>query len=274
MHSFWRPDIKFPITKSLTVHKAYLAYMDHITWIVLSKSNLQVILNDATQFYHANDSQVNGSKLQVIAVNFKEKKINPIYIGQDRDEVHATSKHEFVQFLEVWFREKSHKKNTVELVQREIDRITRIIRYKSMTNKQVHYIISQILLSRIEYRMINSHINLSICKRLIAKYSQIFKNSIQVTYTISNSAIRYSGIYNLKSISELQNELQINGLIHRLNDTGSVDTSTFIHLKDLQLANWESTNILTNNNLFDQILNTVHSLEINFQSPCIQELFQ
>jgi len=130
--------------------------------------------------------------------------------------------------------------------------------------------------------MINSYINPSICKRLTAKYSQVFKNLIQVTRTIPNSAIRHPGIYNLKSISELQNESQINGLIHRLNDSSVVGTSTFIRLKDLQLSNWEPTNILinnkvklnTNNNLSGQILNTAHSLGINFLGPYIQELFQ
>ena len=71
--------------------------MDDTTWIASSKNDLQAILNDATQFYHANDLQVNGSKSQIIAVNFKEEKeTNPIYIGQDRNEVYATSKHEFV----------------------------------------------------------------------------------------------------------------------------------------------------------------------------------
>ncbi|RHZ69300.1 hypothetical protein Glove_284g60 [Diversispora epigaea] len=142
-----------------------------------------------------------------------------------------------------------------------------------MTDKQAHYIISRILLSKIKYRMINSHINSSICKRLTVKYLQIFKNLIQVTHTIPNSTIHHPGIYNFKSISELQNESQINGLIHRLNNTGVVGTSTFIYLKDLQLSNWKPINILinnkvklnTNNNFSDQILNIAHSLEINFQ---------
>jgi hypothetical protein len=247
MHSSWRPDVRFSVTKSLTIRTACLAYMDDTTWIASSKSDLQAILNDATQFYYANDSQVNGSKSQIIAVNFKgEKETAPIYIGQDRDEVYATSKHEFVRFLGVWFGEKSHKKNTVELVQREIDRIVSIIQYKHMTDKQAHYIISRVLLPRIEYRIMNSYLNLSICKRLTAKYSKIFKNSVKVTCTIPSSAVYHPGIYNLKSITELQNESHINGLIHRLNDTGSVGTSTFIRLKDLQLSNWEPTNILTN----------------------------
>ncbi|RHZ59961.1 hypothetical protein Glove_360g41 [Diversispora epigaea] len=233
MHSSWRPDVRFPITKSLTVRTACLAYMDDTTWIASSKSDLQAILNDANQFYYANDSQINGSKSQIIAVNFKgEKETNPIYIGQDRVEVYATSKYEFVRFLGVW--------------------------------------------------MMNSYLNSSTCKRLTAKYSQTFKNSIQVTRTVPNSAIRHPGIYNLKSISELQNESQINGLIHRLNDAGSVGTSTFIRLEDIQLLNWESTNILindkiklnVNNNLSGQILNIAHSLGINFQGPRIQELFQ
>ncbi|RHZ70361.1 hypothetical protein Glove_272g24 [Diversispora epigaea] len=174
------------------------------------------------------------------------------------------------------------KKITVELIQREIDRITSVIRYKKMTDKQAYYIISRILLPRIEYRMMNSYLNSSTCKRLTAKYSQTFKNSVQVTCTVPSSAIRHPRIYNLKSISELQNESQINGLIHRLNDAGSVGTSTFICLKDIQLLNWEPTNILisdkiklnANNNLFGQILNIAHSLGINFQGPRIQELFQ
>src|SRR5690349_2257475 len=150
-----------------------------------------------------------------------------------------------------------------------------------MTDKQAYYIISQILLPRIEYRMINSYINTSTCERLTAKYSKIFKNSVKITCTIPNSAIRHPGIYNLKSITELQNESHINGFIHRLNDTGSVGTSTLIRLKDLQLLNWEPTNILTNNkiklntnnNFSGQILNRAHSLGINFQGPRIQELF-
>jgi hypothetical protein len=47
--------------------------MDDTTWISYSKQSLQEILNEAREFYKANDSQVNSLKSVLLNINSSEE---------------------------------------------------------------------------------------------------------------------------------------------------------------------------------------------------------
>jgi ribonuclease HI len=111
---------------------------------------------------------------------------------------------------------------------------------------------------------------------------RIFKHSVKVTTTCPNSAIKHPGIYNLRDLESLQNEMHINNLLNRLNDHSLVSTTTLMRLKDLQINNWEPKNILmdelqskltTGNNLSGKILCAAREYGIRFTGPHIQEYF-
>jgi hypothetical protein len=277
------PDLRSRTTQTLSTRVSCLAYMDDTTWVASSRENLQTILDDATQFYHANDSQVNGSKSKIIAINAKiEDKKKPLIIGPQKDKVLAAPQDEPIRFLGIWFSEKNHHKIIPSIIKHEIDRVTNIIRFKSMTDKQAHYIISKVLLPRIEYRLSNGFLSIKECKTLTSSYMKIFKHSIKISSTCPNSAIQHPGIYNLRDLENLQNEMHINNLLNRLNEHSLVYTTTIMRLKDLQINNWEPKNIMsenlqyklnTKNNLSGKILCAAHNYGIKFTGPHIQEYF-
>src|SRR6185369_2459995 len=102
-----------------------LAFMDDTTWVANSRSELQKVLDDAAQFYKANDSQINGSKSQLIAINCKpDERLNPIIAGTHHDHVFPELPHNPVCFLGVFFCETDHKKAVVKIITNEIKRFT------------------------------------------------------------------------------------------------------------------------------------------------------
>ena len=97
-----------------------------------------------------------------------------------------------------------------------------------------------------------------------------------------NSAVHHKGLLNLKSVWEIQLESQISNLTYRLNDTGLAERLTIIRLKQVQIINWEPTNILTENipdkfdcngNFSDTVLKQANKLEIKFFNSNLQKLF-
>ena len=72
-------------------------------------------------------------------------------------------------------------------------------------------------------------------RKLTAKYMENFKNSINISRTCPNSIMLYKGIYNLKSIWEVQTEAMISNFTNRLNDIGPTGKSTKIRLKYTQI---------------------------------------
>ena len=70
----WTPNTNLPEKRSIKTRNAAIAYMDDTTWIARSKKNMQQILDDAREFYMANDSQINSLKSVLIVINGKEKK--------------------------------------------------------------------------------------------------------------------------------------------------------------------------------------------------------
>src|SRR5437762_2668451 len=110
-----------------------------------------------------------------------------------------------------------------------------------------------------------------------------FKNSINISSTCPNSIILYKGIYSLKSIWEIQIEALISNFTNRLNDTETFEKLPKIRLKDVQILNWEPTNIIkvqmspqfrTKDNLQANILNLAHSLEITYKGFSLYNIFE
>src|SRR5436305_9531016 len=115
---------------------------------------MQKILNEATIFYRANDSQINNKKSILIIINALEKDSNKtIFIGPNKEALKKTDENEFIRYLGVWIGEKDHKKFTINLLQRKIAHIIQTLKYKKLMDKQALYILNRVLIFRLEYRM-------------------------------------------------------------------------------------------------------------------------
>jgi hypothetical protein len=71
----WNPNLQHSTTESFKLKSAAIAYMDDTNWIARSKENMQLILDDAREFYRANDSQINSFKSVLIVINSQDKSI-------------------------------------------------------------------------------------------------------------------------------------------------------------------------------------------------------
>ena len=139
------------------------------------------------------------------------------------------------------------------------------------------------LLPRIEYRLQSYFLDEKTCNILTAQYRKILKNKCQIAGTIPNSTIYHKGIYNLKSIWEVQLESQISNLLNRLNDKGDAGTSTVIRLKQFQLKAWNSENLFKVgipenanciNNFNAEVFKQANKLKINFENHDLEKLFE
>src|SRR6185369_7154382 len=285
MQCTWQPNMTSQESNKLELHSAAIAYIDDTTWVSYSKQNLQMILEDAREFYLANNSQINSSKSVLLNINSTEKNDydNNVQAGLNRDIVQRMNSKESTRFLGIWLSDKDPKKDTILRTQQEIDKITTALKNKKATDKQALYIFNNVLIPRIEYRTQICHISQQECDKLTRQCRKIFKNKVGICNTIPNSVIHHMGIYNLKNIWDVQLESQITGLIHRLNDQGLADKATLIRLKQAQIKNWEPENIFSEKipNSFDYkgnfsatITKLASKLGFKFNNTNLEQLFQ
>ena len=284
METRWRQNLNDSKENKIKLRTAATAFMDDTTWVASSKSNMQKILDEAAIFYKANDSQINGKKSVLIVINGpKNEKENEVFIGPNRELLKKIEENDFTRYLGIWIGEKDHKKYTIDLMQREISRITQALKYKKMTDKQILYILNRVLIPRLEYRAQHCFLTENECKKLTAQYMGKFKNAINISSTCPNSVILYKGIYSLKSVWEIQSEALVSNFTNRLNDIGPTGKATKIRLKDAQILNWEPSNIITTHtpqifktrgNLQANILTLAHKLGIAHQGSTLNEIFE
>ena len=118
---------------------------------------------------------------------------------------------------------------------------------------------------------------------LTAQYRGVLKNKVGICNTLPNSAVHHKGLLNLKSIWEIQVESQIPNLAIYLNDIGTAGMSSIIRLKQSQINNWESKNIITDEilstfnykkNFTAKVLKLANKLKIKFKNSIMEEMFQ
>jgi ribonuclease HI/endonuclease/exonuclease/phosphatase family metal-dependent hydrolase len=283
MECTWKPNFQISEEKTIQLRTATIAFMDDTTWISRSKENLQKILDEARDFYRANDSQINSNKSILIVINGKEKESKSVQAGLNKELVTVLDNKETTRFLGIWIGSKEHKKATINKIKQDINKIITALKGKKATDKQALYILNRVLLPRIEYKMRHCHLSADECNLLTAQYRRILKNKAEICNTLPNSAIHHKGLLNLKSIWEIQTESQTANLVTYLNDTGSAGISTIIRLKQGQINNWEPKNIIaeeipitfdSKGNFTAKVLKTANRMNIKIRSATVEDLFQ
>jgi hypothetical protein len=153
MRCSWKPNMLEEGEQQIENRTAAITYMDDTTWIASSKQNLQEILNEAREFYQANDSQINSTKSVLLNINSAEKQEqeNFVLAGLDREKVQRMKAGETTRFLGIWIGQEKPQKDTTKRLQHEINRITAALVTKKMTDKQTIYVLNRVLIPRIEY---------------------------------------------------------------------------------------------------------------------------
>jgi hypothetical protein len=284
MECRWKQDVSKQDKEEsyLMIRQAAIAYMDDTTWIARSKKDMDSILKEASSFYRANDSQINGEKSVLITINNADPNPASVKVGPNEDTVLESDRNAHSRFLGVWIGNKNQRRDSAKRAANEIVAIYKVLYSKWMTEKQAEYIINRVLIPRIEYRIQHSEISWNTCNNLTKTIRKLVRNKAAIVNTLPNSAVHHKGIYNIQKIWNVLKESQIACLLARLNNTGPAGISTWIRLKQVQIRNWEPKNILlehlpknfsTKGNLSGTIMKLANSLDITFRSSQWTEKF-
>ena len=99
MECTWKPNLQTTEEKTIQLRKVTVAFMDDTTWIAKLKENLLMILDEAREFYRANDSQINSNKSVLIVINGKEEESKSVQAGLNKELVTMLDNKETTRFL-------------------------------------------------------------------------------------------------------------------------------------------------------------------------------
>lgn len=173
--------------------------------------------------------------------------------GTKKEEVYPVKTREAVRYLGVFFSEKDQQQTTHKAVKDEINKVLETLKRKRITDVQTSYILSKVMIPRIEYRLANGWLAEHQCIKLLAKYLPFMKRNLDMATSAPNVAITFPDLYMIKSVRQIHHAL----LTNALNRDNDLRTTTLIRLKTLQIKNWiphnilstkESGHLITNNN--------------------------
>src|SRR6185436_16783481 len=219
--------------------------MDDTVWVANNKYNLQKMLNITQEFCNIVDIAINPSKSQVIHINPKsEEKNSPIIINEQA--VIPVGKNEPVRYLGVWLTQSGKKTFQRNLISTKVTNACRILNWKKATDKQIRYIVNQVVFPQIEYLLTDLILSKSQCDKINAKILNFFKNKTGFARTAINSLFFMEEGYKIFNIRDRQLQLQGTNWIKRINADNKVETTTRIRLQQYQNEIWQPESVLTN----------------------------
>jgi ribonuclease HI len=233
------------LSNHLTQRIYATVYMDDTVWLADNKVNLQKILNITQEFCKLVDININPMKSQVIHVNPKKTdRLSTVSMnGQD---ITPVGKHTPVRYLGVWLTQSGKKSFQKNLILDKVLNVIKTINWKKTTDKQVRYIINQVLFPQIEYLLSDMMISKSLCVKINSKILSFFKHKAGFAKTAINSLFFMSDGYKIFNIKDRQLQLHACNWVQRINANNLVGTSTRIRLQQFQNEAWQTESVLTN----------------------------
>ena len=190
-----------------------MAYMDDSLWVAPSKTSLQEILTTANSFYKFARIKVNPSK-SILATNSSSE---DNYITFNKENIVAINRSKLFKYLGAWFSLTSNPIYTQKIIISEAYTCITKLQKSHITEKQAIYIINNVIMSRVSYRLNSSfltHSQLLILNRL---NTNIVKQKARLSRGVPNSFLYHPEIYALKDIQQLQESHLSSTLLRNLN---------------------------------------------------------
>jgi ribonuclease HI len=273
MKTEWITSLNPYTTNQLTQKITGTAYMDDTTWFAGNREDTQHTLDIASSFFQINDIKVNVDKSKLTCINTESEDRNKglVLCG---DTLHPTEKHEPVRILGVWISESGNKKHQKNLIKECINKTIKILKWKSITDKQCRYIINQVLFPRIEYLLNDLVLTEQECNVLNGPITKVFKHKAGLPASTINSIIHAPFGYKVFNLWDRQIHTHATKFFNRLNDSDMCASTTKIRLQQLQNTFWSTNSILHNKlpfwtssrkrNLNNDILNMLKVQGITF----------
>ncbi|KAG0339825.1 hypothetical protein BG005_003377, partial [Podila minutissima] len=135
-----------------------------------SREKLQGIINITTSFFQLNATEINPakSKLMVITPTFN---IDEHSVSLAGSVISALPRATAARMLGVWFSADGSSKSTQALVHAEVTSICSMLRHKSFTDVQAVYIVNNVLIPIVLYRLTCTVLSAHELKLLFGKYT-------------------------------------------------------------------------------------------------------
>ncbi|GES87450.1 reverse transcriptase family protein [Rhizophagus clarus] len=146
----WPTNICTRSTYKLEMQILAMAYMDDTIYLDHSVTGVQESIDIADDFYRIHNIEVNGSKIDYIAINTSEEKDKcKVSIGCDQIEHCPTLK--AIRYLGCYFSSHRQAAKIKKIIKDIIDDFLRSLRSKAISVGQLEYLVDRILIPRCAY---------------------------------------------------------------------------------------------------------------------------
>jgi exonuclease III/ribonuclease HI len=273
----WQTNIDKSYVQENTQKITGTAYMDDTTWYAYNKHNMQKTLDTTSEFFHLNDINLNEEKSALICINTPEED-ETTGITINGHKILPKGKNEPTRILGVWICGSGKKKFQKALIKEKIITTTKILKWKTITDKQARYIINQVLFPRIEYLLNDMVLTERECNILNSPISKVFKQKAKLPSTTIDSLLYSPFGYRLFNLWDRQIAHHATRFFERINNNDTCANTTLIRLQQLQNEYWSTQSILCTKtpywtsgkktNLNKDILNILKVQGITFTSTC------
>ena len=203
------------------------------------------MISIAESFYTMANIQVNPSK-SILSTNLKVNNYTPIIFNNHV--LPLWPSYQPFKFLGYWFTLDNKQSKQTCLLITESSQLINIARTKKITDTQARYIINNVIIPTIEYRIQNIVINRSACNKILSHHIGLVKHKAKLSRTIPTSTLLHPQLYNIKNIWDIQLQHHISNFIKCLNDNNLLGTTTHIRIQQIQNNLWSSTSIFLHPN--------------------------
>ncbi|KAF9971478.1 hypothetical protein BGZ75_001847, partial [Mortierella antarctica] len=121
-------------------------------------------------------------------------------------------------------------------IENDVNTICGVLRRKAVTDRQVVYIVNNVLLPRIAYKISIQVLSKTWLGKLTGRYMKLCKSKCKLPSTTPNSIQHHHRLGAIRSLVDVQAEEQISSLHNRLNDDGLIGRLTRERLIALQAS--------------------------------------
>jgi hypothetical protein len=133
--------------------------------------------------------------------------------------------------LGFYFRHDNNRNIYVNKIKEIIDKTVKILRWKTLTEKQITTIWNMVVIPRIEYQLLGITLTKQECMKLMAPINKLVKHKGNFATSLPNYILYDKDFLGLKNLYDLQLEKISNEIIYYANNQSDLGDLFMIHLK-------------------------------------------
>ncbi|GBB90835.1 hypothetical protein RclHR1_17930003 [Rhizophagus clarus] len=199
-------------------------------WLAPSQNNLEKILKIADSFYKLNDIQVNKEKSELL-VRYKQgryrlklKSHEPVTLkfGSNSIFIIPVFLRSSIRILGVHFDERNTFQSIIKRINDEINELQHKYTRKKITDKYMIYIFNSVIIPKIECWSQVKVLTKKFMDKVMNQFLSTFKKKLRLSITTPNE-IFFNKIYNIKNISDNQDQAKITNILIQINDASVLE---------------------------------------------------